>query len=94
MSPRFRYAGTTPGVEIDGRLETRDRRSGVVAAGHCLKAELVFQKRQNGLAASVFGACLAAERSPHIVRLLPLMLILVQLLDVQQRVLVVGIDAG
>ena len=91
MSPRFRYAGTTRAIEIDCRLESRDG-AGVVAAGDRLQSQLVLEKGENRLAAAVLGAALAAERPPDVVRLLPLVLIFVELLDVQQRVLVVRID--
>ena len=66
--------------------------AGVVAASDRLQPELVLEKGENGLAAAVLGAALAAERSADLIGLLPLMLIFVQLLDVQQRVLVVGIE--
>ena len=58
-----------------------------------MKPELVFQKRQDSLTAEIVVAALIAERSANLVGLLPLMLIFVELLDVQQRVLVVRIEA-
>ena len=83
--------GHHAGVEIDGRLESRDR-AGVVAAGDGLQPELVFEEGEYGLAAAILGASLAAQGAADIVGLLPLMLIFVKLLDIEQRVLVVGID--
>ena len=71
--------------------KSRDR-AGVVTAGHGLQSELVLEEREDRLAAAVLGAALLAERAPHIVGLLPLMLVFVQLLDVEQRVLVVRIE--
>src|SRR5687768_7374431 len=87
----IQIGGNDTRVEIDRRLKARDR-SGVVSTGNGLEAELVLEECENGLTAAVLGAPLTSERSPDVIGLLPLMLILVQLLDVQQRVLVVRID--
>ena len=90
-SPRFRYAGTARASrsiapEAPGRL-------GVVLAAHRLEADLVLEERENRLALRPrVDVGELRQPLPRVVGLGPLMLFLVQLLQVEQRVLVLRIE--
>ena len=71
-----------PGVEIDGALEAPGR-FGQVLAAHRLEPDLVLEERQNGLALRLrFGRGELGQPLTRVVRVGPLVLFLLQLLQV------------
>src|SRR4029079_1919202 len=81
------------GIEIDRRLETADRFRKVLPP-HGLEPDFVFQERENRLALRPrFNGGEFVETLPRGVGLQPLMLFLVELLQVDQGVLVGGVEA-
>ena len=85
--------GRVSRIELDRRLEA-SHRLGVVRPLDGLKPELVFEEREDLVMARFAGRPVPSrELEPRGVRLRPLVLFLVQLLEIRQRVLVVGIEA-
>src|SRR2546428_928974 len=78
-------------VEVDGGFES-PRGFGVFLPAHRLEADLVFKERQNRLVLGPWIARQLREPLSRVIRLGPLVLFLVQLLQVQQRVLVLRIE--
>ena len=79
-------------VELDGRLEAPRRFAGVPCA-HGIDADGILEKREDAVGARRVGRGIeGGDLLLQLVGFLPLLLLLVQLLQVHQRVAVAGIE--